>query len=256
MYTHRCFMYKISSDVYNGFEARTIDVLLDCNKLRFDLVYRQPDSSHFAAHSFHTLKLALNSVIDDKGTVFVLGDFNSPGIDCNRNSSSSSANERVISDLLVSNGFSQCVTSPTRGANLLDIVRTNDPEIISHIEVAEPFSTNDHCSVLFDLRVNAPLNHCTPSGNDAELQMKRYLWSKGDYDSMYYYLNCFKWTDLLTTNFTADDLWTAFTDQLDKAIELFVPYVLTGRIDSTQSNRRGRNYPRHIRRLQSLKRTL
>jgi ABC-type hemin transport system ATPase subunit len=69
-------MYKISSDVYNGFEARTIDVLLDCNKLRFDLVYRQPDSSHYAAHSFHTLKLAKNSVINDKGTVFVLGDFN------------------------------------------------------------------------------------------------------------------------------------------------------------------------------------
>ena len=50
------------------------------------------------------------------------------------------------------------------------------------------------------------LTKCRPSATAFDKTRKHYLWSEGDYESMAAYLHQVRWTDLLTTNFTANDL--------------------------------------------------
>jgi len=80
----------------------------------------------------------------------------------------------------------------------------------------------------------------------------RYLWSKGDYAAMSEYLYAVNWSELFTTNFTPDDIWSAFCQHLNDAINLFVPSVEV----RPRRALRIRRYPRHVRRLLARKLTV
>ena len=55
-------------------------------------------------------------------------------------------------------------------------------------------------------------------------------------------------------NLTADSLWRAFSDVLNIAIDLYVPYVIDAPIKSNSLH--GRRYPRHIKKLIARKRCI
>ena len=73
-----------------------------------------------------------------------------------------------------------------------------------------------------------------------------------NYTSMAEYLYNVDWSELFSTNFTPDDIWSAFSKRLDEAIELFVPAVEA----RSHPNTRIRHYPRHIRKLLAHKLTI
>jgi len=50
----------------------------------------------------------------------------------------------------------QLVYSPTRGANVLDLLSTNSPTAVSNVEVSDNLPLNDHDAVLFTLNVFPP----------------------------------------------------------------------------------------------------
>ena len=58
----------------------------------------------------------------------------------------------------VHNGFTQVVNEPTRLHSLLDIVLTNEPLIVSDVNVDVPItgSNSDHCQVDFCVTVETP----------------------------------------------------------------------------------------------------
>ena len=140
---------------------------------------------------------------------------------------------------MLNNGYEQCVTEPTRGSNVLDLVLCNEPILISSINVSPPFGSSDHNSIEF--RVSC---YAAERPTDRE-SYKRYLWSQGDYESMALYLNGVRWNDLLTTNFSPNALWSAFCEVLNSAVDLFVSSTSV----SSQHRSKKRRYPRHVRNL-------
>ena len=67
----------------------------------------------------------------------------------------------LLLDLCQANLLCQLVTEPTRDNNILDLVLTNDPQLVSSLNVLEQFSTSDHNAILFKIcysaNQNAPL---------------------------------------------------------------------------------------------------
>ena len=245
-----CHEITLSSSEH--FDNEAIDLMMfdvagKMNKCRFVLVYRRPVDGAIGNAAAAKLCDIMGRHLNRDGPTIILGDTNCPGIDWSYGCPPSSNVELCIYDFCQSNGFSQCVREATRGPNTLDVVCINEPILLSSISVQPPFVDSDHDSVDFQLLFNSET-----SDENGGTKFKRYLWSQGNYDAMAEYLNDVNWPDLFTVNFTPDEIWKAFCDHLDAAIDLFVPAV------EVQSRPRikARQYPRHIRRLLARKLTV
>jgi len=95
-------------------------------------------------------------------------------------------------------------------------VLTNEPLIISSVRVENPFCNSDHCQVMFDILV-VDNQAAKPDTTDQR------CWKKADFDGMSEYLQDVDWLSMLTTNLSADSLWNAFSQEINKAIDIFVP---------------------------------
>ena len=129
----------------------------------------------------------------------------------------------------------------------MDIILTTEPVSISKIKVLEPFGSSDHCQVEFSVFTD----NVSDSGGD--LNVKRYNWDKADFDGMSNYIAAVGWLELLSVNLTADQLWAAFSNVLQSAIDLFVPVKHVSEYMPTK-NRRW--YPAALRRAIARKRCL
>ena len=183
----------------------------------------------------------------------------------------SEINHNALRDFVVFNGFTQCVLSPTRLSNILDLVLISDPLLVSNIDVAPSFSTSDHNAVEVEFlyrvstdasvpraqskqnAINSAVVYCKSSLSAETHYRKQFLWKHGNYDGLCEYLACYNWNDIFMYCLTPDSLWRAFRGVLDYAIDLFVPYKYVC-CDSVV--RPCRKYPRQIRELISRKRCL
>ena len=67
--------------------------------------------------------------------------------------------DHLFSKLVLENGLHQHVFVPTRDTSILDLVLTDNPNIISDVHVTANFSISDHTSVLFYLNFVENLKH-------------------------------------------------------------------------------------------------
>ena len=125
----------------------------------------------------------------------------------------------MVLDKFVSNGFTQLDTDPTRADNILDIILTNEPTIISKVSVCKPFTNSDHSQVQFCVNV---INEDSVAGNSYSIE-KRFLWHEADYGGMNLYLSEVDWYGMLSVNLSPNDLWSALRDKIYEAANLFVP---------------------------------
>ena len=181
------------------------------------------------------------------GPNVILGDFNCPDINWQAMSCCSEPCHNILYDFVMFNGLTQCVTSPTRLSNVLDLVLVSDPLLVSAIEVAPPFSTSDHNAINFEIL------YSKSSQSSGRFHRKQFLWKLGDYDSLCDFLACYDWNTLFTYNLTVDSLWRAFREVLDNAIDLFVPYKYVCYDNAARSSHK---YPRQIRDLITRKRCI
>ena len=86
------------------------------------------------------------------------------------------------------------------------------------VEVDQPFSSSDHCSVNFTVSINVGDDDSPVDTNDI-----RYNWKDADWDGMTGCLNEINWYELLTVNSTTDSHWESFLSVLYDAINCFVP---------------------------------
>ena len=187
---------------------------------------------------------------DKHGINIIFGDFNCPDINWVSMTCSSDPCSNLLYDFVVCNGLTQCVSSPTRLSNILDLVIVNDPLVISSIEVNAPFSTSDHNIVDVDILYSAKSTALYDG------LRKQYLWQSGDYVGLNEHLGSINWDNVLAYNLTVDNLWTAFTEILDHAIELFVPHKYVKMDQNRCSRSNNRKYPQHIREFVARKRCL
>jgi hypothetical protein len=90
----------------------------------------------------------LRNLITTSEICLIFGDFNVPSIDWNDLTSQAQSKAHVLLSFCCDGGLVQANNFPTRGTNILDIVFTNDPAIVSRLEVGPPFGSSDHNSLL------------------------------------------------------------------------------------------------------------
>ena len=136
-------------------------------------------------------------------------------------------------------GLSQIVDQPTRGNNILDVVLCSDVLCCDDVDVLPPISTSDHNVVCFNLSL------CFAQQQQTANEMSsRHNFSKADWEGICGFLSAVDWNLLFSSVTTADELWNAFIDTVQQAIDLFVPLFPHSRHSSATTF-----YPKHIRKL-------
>ncbi len=92
----------------------------------------------------------IKSVIKDKNAV-ICGDFNNPSVNWST-LTGNRGGQRLI-DLVEDAFLWQSVQKPTRGSNILDLVFTNESDLIHTCGVGEPLASSDHNIVRIKLNL-------------------------------------------------------------------------------------------------------
>ena len=138
----------------------------------------------------------------------VVGDLNCNSIDWCTFSAPGDGIQDTFLDFMCSSGYNQMMEDPTRNYfNILDIVLTSHPFYISSLEVIEPFSTSDHNSIVFSVDTGLK---CHYDVYDTGTVHNSYDWKRADYEAFANYLSSVDWDNFMSTNLTADAIWTGF----------------------------------------------
>ena len=121
------------------------------------------------------LQNCIHSLISNS-PVFICGDFNVPDISWSTVSPTSSDKNAVLLCNMVDDlSLDQLVCSPTRGANVLDLLLTNSPTAVSNVQVSDNLPLTDHDVILFTLNVLPP--------QQKSVKRKLYNYKNADFDA-------------------------------------------------------------------------
>ena len=143
-------------------EAVVVEIALNsCQTLLFIVCYRSPSETDFIP-KFKSLLDPLQ--LDKYRGMFIVGDFNYPGIewiDGSGFTNSITSEEHHFASLIMDLYLFQLVDRPTRKKNILDLVITNSPSTVSSIDsgpyFAEAGLPSDHYPVVFDIDFSGKL---------------------------------------------------------------------------------------------------
>ena len=165
----------------NFTEYLVLDVKLKGHdKLRICTVYRSPSSSGENNQMLNGFLRRLNE--HETSHILVLGDFNYPAINWSTNTmlTNGTPDQTRFLDTINDNLWFQHVTQPTRERSgsiptILDLVMTNQEEMVNVINHTSPLGKSDHCMLHFSLKCY--------SYRDEE-QKERYNIKKADTDNI------------------------------------------------------------------------
>ncbi len=181
--------------------------------MRLVSVYRTPSSrcSVVLVNYLETLFASTSSPI------VAVGDFNLPHVNWQSLSlyPSASPAERLLFDFFLIQGLEQHVKTPTRQNNILDLLLSNRPGLISSLSVCEPLVPSDHKMLVFGITTAY-----TNSGKSGRT-FRNYR--KGDYDNMNRYLSRLDWAMIFASCSTVQQMWDTFLEILWSTVDQFVP---------------------------------
>jgi len=180
--------------------VRRCDLETNCELLWIELLgkkgstllgtfYRPPCSSD---SDLQSLSISLNCLLSMNCPIVLCGDFNAPNVDWSTISpTSSSAVANTLCSLVADNFFTQAVTFPTRGNNVLDLIFTNIPEALSYVHLIDNINGTDHEAVSFIISVP----------NASSYQPSRYLYNykRADFDHLKSVLSHTPWDMIITS---------------------------------------------------------
>ena len=170
-------------------------------------------------------------LLDCDASIIVCGDFNIPS---NRKLSK-------FLDLMTERGFNQCVNSPTRDSNILDLVFVNDSFAVSDVVVGPPFSTSDHNSIDFNI-VFLPPSVSQPS-------FSKYAFNDDNLKLICNDLQDVDWSCVFDTD-NLECVWSGFTDIIFNSVDKFAVKVAPG------PARTSKTYPYAVNKLLSKKKAI
>ena len=231
---------------YCSLEIVAIDVIGCDLKHRIILVYRPPYSDMIAQQSMADSVACLQILMAVNYPCIIAGDFNMPDIDWNLISGPNDNLYTPFIDFLHDVGLTQFVTTPTRGAHILDIVLSNDNYIVSDCWTESPLGfggphsrPSDHSTVQFNI-------HCgfsTSASNIDNFVFRDY--TNADYVGLNNYLSSVDWQSLLVNSYDVNVYWNNFMYAVNYAIDMFVPLKQATSLSTKQK----RKYPYFIRQL-------
>lgn len=183
-------------------------------------IYRSPNSNE---NNNNDLLLLLEEISDKKyPQIVLLGDFNLPMIDWNSDPPTSTSHyDKKFIERIQDCFWNQLVKNPTRirGTNrpsTLDLVFTEDPQLIEYITHESPLGASDHC--ILDIK-------CICNPHISARMVKKYFIDRTDYNKMATLLSL-DWEELLPSNTDVNTLWTTFEKVLQDAQEHSIPHKL------------------------------
>ncbi len=199
------------------FESLWID-FYDSKKKLFVLAlyYRTPSSD--AKNSVDALvsHIRKNPVLSGKAPLIVCGDFNFPSLKWVENGIGNE-NEELFSDLIMEVGLQQFVKNSTHTAgNILDLVFTSEPALISELCVDESLGISDHYAVLFSINLWS-----NESANEKSLRFRNF--EKANYTEISKCLLSTNWESVFSSCLNVDDMCEFFLSIINNLIMQFVP---------------------------------
>ena len=174
--------------------------------LNFYLIYRPPSSS------LENLSELTKLLQTNEKNCFFIGDFNLPEIDWMDNTGPRKYLNFL--DTCQEHGLEQMVTFPThKKGNTLDLVLTNNPDIVILTEDCGSLGGSDHSMLFIEL-------NCTV-GNLPNQESRR-NWRRGNYDQIKLNIENVKWQEEMA-NLDTEQAWQYFTTVLNKSIETNIP---------------------------------
>ena len=156
----------------------TLAEITTCSNLKLLVCccYRPPNSDRSWLDSFNSL---LAEIGEHNRNIIICGDFIFPNISWDSPERTRGVDEVLFMDLLSDYFLSQLVTSPTRGANLLDLVITSVPELVEIDAILQPEEAgliSDHCTITFTVKASIKALH----------KLNRYVFDyrRGDFDGL------------------------------------------------------------------------
>ena len=188
--------------------------------LKIGCYYRPTDNN---ASNVYELGNSLDK-ISKRGSslpnIFVTGDFNVPDIDwqTTRNKPNPQYGLEVnnsMCDILTENDLTQCNDKPTRENNILDLVCSTNPDLITNLQIYPGMS--DHCLVITELNMKAKLAKKKPR--------QIYLFKRGNLDGMRedmenLYRNSFQGSD---DTMPVELMWDTFKENMVDSINKHPP---------------------------------
>ena len=241
----------VISDSYSTLELLCFDLLCGKTKLRFFVIYRPPNYDGLAEKYVDLLIecLSLHATIAQSN--IIVGDLNCPKIDWQNATCPADRISRLLLDFTVNTGMYQLVDFATRANNILDVLLTDDEQIITDIAADSPIGHSDHLMVTF--KIILVVNTAGQITTNPVTKGPAYNWRLADFDAMHEYLSCVDWQSVVYHHPSALDAWSVFIDVINIAVSLFVPKCKAA---SPSATRRLRHYPHTLRKLTRKKRSL
>ena len=218
--------FKCTS-VQNFHECVWITVTLGTtHKVLLGCVYRSPSSSPANNRDLETM---LRTVSDMKAKhLLIVGDFNFPAIDwqtCVATDSDGSESDQ-FTECLKDCYLTQHVDKPTRfrgtqKPSILDLILTNEEDVVSEIQYLAPVGNSDHCTLVFKYRCKV---------QESNSITKKYKYDKGDYAGMKDFFANIEWEDVLEGK-DVQESWDEFSSKLEEAMQKFIPTHTIGKQD-------------------------
>ena len=232
---------------YKDVEVCCVDLTFNNNNFRIIVYYRPPYYTPAAEQYFDLSLRCLSSLMHNaRSQIILMGDFNLPNVDWVHYSAPANFFYDKFIRFVNECGLLQFVLEPTRRENILDLVMTNVPNLISDLQVQCPFSTSDHNVISFTLNITCD------NSDVLDNQSIDYLYhdfSSADYEAMELYLSNVNWSLEFTFVFSVEDYWQIFAHHLNTAIESYVPV----RKKPEHINSKKKSYPKRIRKMLSRK---
>ena len=182
------------------------------------VVYRSPNISTSDEEQLNDMMIEASSF--KASHKLIMGDFNHPDIDWITGTCSRGPGHSAVTFLDIVNDaflFQHCLepthSRPGQVPNTLDLVFTDEEEMIGDLEYITPLGKSQHVILQFSLTCRA-----RPKITAATV----YRYDKADYDGMYSYLNTVNWDELMETD-QVNTCWTNFEEKLKEARDKFVP---------------------------------
>lgn len=133
--------FSVNFNAISGVDMLVIDIFSKNNgQIRIILVYIPPQLTK-KPNIMIALCNELTMLSSVNYNVIICGDFNMPGI-CWSDMCSANNVENIFLDFVISSNLCQNVRFPTRGANILDLVLTNN-NFVKNIKSLPPFQSSD-----------------------------------------------------------------------------------------------------------------
>ena len=160
--------------------------------------------------------------IHDRDSYILCGDFNTPEIAWKTMSPARpSPHTKLVCDIAQQFSLQQLVQEPTRGSNILDLVLTNDTEIVQNVTVTEGIQGSDHDGVCFEVT-----SRPTPAPQPKARQIFNYR--KADFDLFHRLLQSTPWNCCLLEN-DVNEAWIKFKDTFFIVVDQCIPKLTLGK---------------------------